>query len=185
MTIVQAIQSLAKYLQERLIADRYYLQYKSTTVPNEFETSVPDIYCFTMPSSAIIDTYPAKCPSICITLDGRDDYNYNITVNMCISSASRSDKEMATQTQTPNIYELGEGEDYTTESDDDLIIESILFTDQIYNYIMNYTATDISEMSVEYPDVSLPDFPYAISSVSFKMAINQSHIGQNPYDEYY
>ena len=185
MTIIQAIKSLADYLQTQLTADKDSLQYKSTTNPYEFETSVPDIYCFTMPSSAIIDTYPAKCPSICITLDGRDDYNYIITVNLCISSASRSDKEMANPTETPNLYEMGESDEYTTESDDDLIVESILFTDQIYNYIMNYTGSDISEMSVEYPDVSLPDFPYAISSVSFKMAVNQSHIGQNPYDSCY
>lgn len=185
MTIVQAVEALAKYLHEKLTLDQYSLQYKSTTEPDEFETHIPDIYCFTMPSSAIIDSYPARCPSICLTLDGRDDYNYTITAHLCISSASRCDKEMANPTQVPNVYEMGEGDEYTTESDDDLIVESILFTDQIYNYIMNYTAADMAEVTVEYPDVSLPDFPYAISSVSFKMIINPAFIGQNPYNDLY
>lgn len=185
MTIVQAIKSLAEYLQAKLLADKDTLQYKSTTVPSEYETTVPSIYCFTMPSSAIVDSYPAKCPSICITLDGRDDYSYNITTHLCISSASRSDKEMANPTETPNLYEMGEGDEYTTESDDDLIIESILFTDQIYNYIMNYMGADITEVAVEYPDVSLPDFPYAISNVSFKMTVDRDHINNNPYNDMY
>lgn len=185
MTIVQAIKSIAEYLQTRLAADKDTLQYKSTTNPEEFETAVPSIYCFTMPSSALVDAYPAKCPSICITIDGRDDYTYAITAHLCISSASRSEKEMARPAEMPNQFELGEGTGYTTESDDDLIIESILFTDQIYNYIMNYTSVGINGVSVEYPDVSLPDFPYAISTVSFKVTVNAAHIGQNPYNDLY
>lgn len=186
MTIVQTIQELAQYLKQQLASDRDYLQYKSTANPDEYETSVPAIYCFTVPSSAIVDTYPAKCPSICITLNGRDDYKYSVTINLCISSVSRSSKEIASPTSISNIYTFNaEDNTYSTESDDDLIIESILFTDQIYNYIMNYVAVEISELIVEYPDVSLPDFPYAISAVSFKLAANQDHIGQNPFSDYY
>ena len=186
MTIVQAIKSLAEYLQSRLSEDKYYLQYKSTTNPDEFEASIPSIYCFTMPSSAIIDTYPAKCPCICITLDGRDDTSYNITLHLCISSASISDQEMAVPIEGhTNLYTVGEGENYTTESDSDLLIEGILFTDQISRYMYNYTSMDISEISIEYPSVDLPDFPYAVSSVSFKMSVNLSRIGENAYDSLY
>ena len=186
MTIVQAIKSLAEYLQSRLSEDKYYLQYKSTTNPDEFEASIPSIYCFTMPSSAIIDSYPAKCPCICITLDGRDDTSYNITVHLCISSASISEQEMAVPVEgAQNLYNVGEGENYTTESDSDLLIEGILFTDQIARYMYNYTSMDVSEISIEYPSVDLPDFPYAISSVSFKMSVNLSRIGENAYDSLY
>lgn len=186
MTIVQAIKSLAEYLQSRLSEDKHYLQYKSTTNPDEFEASIPSIYCFTMPSSAIIDSYPAKCPCICITLDGRDDTSYNITLHLCISSASISDQEMAVPVEGhTNLYNVGEGENYTTESDSDLLIEGILFTDQISRYMYNYTSMDISEISIEYPSVDLPDFPYAVSSVSFKMSVNLSRVGENPYDSLY
>ena len=186
MNIIKAVRSLAEYLQTKLNEDKYYLQYKSTTDPSEFGASVPSIYCFTMPSSAIIDTYPAKCPCICITLDGRDESTYSITLHLCISSSSLSEKEMATPVEgSQNLYEVGKGENYNTESDDDLLIEGILFTDQVYNYISNFASLDVSEITIEYPSVDLPDFPYAISSVSFKMAVNQSKIGQNPFNEYY
>ena len=186
MTIVQAIKTLAEYLQGRLTEDKYYLQYKSTTNPEEFEAAVPSIYCFTMPSSAIIDTYPAKCPCICITLDGRDDTSYSITLHLCISSASVSEQEMATPVEgQKNLYNVGEGENYNTDSDSDLLIEGILFTDQIFNYVSNFTLLALDEISVEYPSVDLPDFPYAVSSVSFKMSVNLSRVGQDPYSSLY
>ena len=186
MTIVQAIKTLAEYLQTKLIEDKYYLQYKSTTEPTEFEAAAPSIYCFTMPSSAIIDTYPAKCPCIVLTLDGRDDTSYDITANLCISSASRSEQEIARPVEgNPNLYNVGEGEGYSTESDDDLIIDSILFTDQICNYIYNFTTLDVSDISVIYSDVRLPDFPYCVSSVSFKLSVNLEHRGQNPFNDLY
>ena len=186
MNIIQAVNSLAEYLRTKLTEDKYYLQYKSTTDPAEFEAAVPSIYCFTMPSSAIIDSYPAKCPCICITLDGRDEYSYSITLHLCISSVSISEQEMATPVEgAQNLYNVGEGENYTTESDSDLLIEGILFTDQISNYMYNWTAMDISEISIEYPSVDLPDFPYAISSVSFKMSVDRDMIGQNPYMSLY
>lgn len=186
MTIVQAIKSLAEYLQVKLTEDRNYLQYKSSTDPNEFETAIPSIYCFTMPSSTIIDSYPAKCPAICITLDGRDDDSYSITLHLCISNVSLSEKEMAVPVQNEqNCYTVGEGEECTTEADEDLLIESILFTDQMATYMYNYTAMNVSEISIDYTDVSLPDFPYAVSSVSFKMSVNVDNIGRNPLDDMY
>ena len=186
MNIIQAVNSLAEYLRTKLTEDKYYLQYKSTTDPAEFEAAVPSIYCFTMPSSAIIDTYPAKCPCICITLDGRDEYSYSITLHLCISSASISEQEIAVPVEgAQNLYNVGEGENYNTESDSDLLIEGILFTDQIAHYMYNYTSMDVSEISIEYPSVDLPAFPYAISSVSFKMSVNLSRIGENAYDSLY
>ena len=186
MNIIQAVNSLAEYLQTKLTEDKYYLQYKSTTDPTEFEAAVPSIYCFTMPSSAIIDTYPAKCPCICITLDGRDESSYSITLHLCISSASISEQEMAVPVKgSQNLYNVGEGENYNTESDSDLLIEGILFTDQISRYISNFTLFALDEISVEYPSVDLPDFPYAVSSVSFKMSVNLSRAGENPYNTLY
>ena len=186
MNIVKAVEALAKYFRECLTNDKYYLQYKSTTDPEEFEANVPSVYCFTCPSSAIIDNYPAKCPCIVLTLDGRDDTTYDITAHLCISSVSQSEQEMAHPVKdNPNLYDVGEGEGYSTESDDDLIIESILFTDQIANYIYGLKTLDVSEINVEYPSVDLPDFPYAISSVSFKLGVDNSHTNNNPYNEYY
>ncbi len=186
MNIIQAVNSLAEYLQTKLTEDKYYLQYKSTTDPAEFEAVVPSIYCFTMPSSAIIDTYPAKCPCICITLDGRDAYSYSITLHLCISSASVSEQETAVPVKgSQNLYNVGKGENYNTESDSDLLIEGILFTDQISHYISNFTLFALDGISVEYPSVDLPDFPYAISSISFKMSVNRDNIGCRILDEYY
>ena len=186
MNIIQAVKEIASYLSRCFEKDKFYLQYKSTTNPEEFEASVPDIFCFTCPSSAIVDSYPAKCPCIVLTLDGRDDTSYDITANLCISSASHSEQEMAYPVEgNPNLYNVGEGEGYSTESDEDLIIESILFTDQICNYIYNFTTLDVSEISVTYPDVSLPDFPYAVSSVSFKLSVNLEHRNQNPFNSFY
>ena len=119
-----------------------------------------------------------------LTLDGRDDAEYSITANLCVSSASLSEQEKARQ-NADGSFTVGEGEGYSTESDNDLIIESILFTDQICNYIYNFTELNISNINVEYPDTSLPDFPYAISSVSFKVSVNLEHRDQNPYNDLY
>lgn len=189
MTIVKAIQNLAKYLSEKFTEDNDTLQYKSTTKPYDYKTAIPSIYCFTVPSSALVDTYPAKCPCVCITLDGRDDYHYDITLHLCIGSPSKCEKEITTPIEVEGIkmpiYELGEGDDYTTEADDDLLIESILFTDQVARYMANYTAIDHSETRVMYPEVDLPDFPYAVSEISFRMSVNIDHIGSRPFDEYY
>lgn len=184
MNIIQAVKEIASYLSNCFEKDKYYLQYKSTTDPEEFETKTPDIYIFTCPSSALHEGLPTRCPSIVLTLDGRDDSTYDITANICISSASISEQEKATP-NNDNSFTVGEGEGYSTESDEDLILESILFTDQICNYIYNFTQLDISNINVEYPDVSLPDFPYAISSVSFKVSVNNEHRGQNPYNDLY
>lgn len=186
MNIVQAITELKNYLNNKLIADKYWLQYKSTAVPDEFETAVPAIYAFTCPSSELVNSYPAKCPAIVVTLDGRNNYLYDVTLNLCVSNSSLSDKEVAYPVENNiNVYELGTDGAYNTSGDDDLIVESILFTDQIYNYIANYTAVDISNLSVEYADCDLPDYPYAVSSVSFKMSINIANIGARVLDDLY
>lgn len=185
MTIVNTIQLIAAYLKAKLTEDKNTLQYKSTTVPSDFEVAIPDIYCFTMPSSTVIDSYPARCPAICITLDGRDNYNYTVSLHLCISSASKSSKEVAIPTAMPNTYEMGTSEEYDTNADDDLLIESILFTDQIYNYILQFTTFAVSDLSVEYPSVDLPDYPYAVSRVTFSVVVNQANIGGRPYDDFY
>ena len=184
MTIIQAVKEIANYLRNCFEKDKFYIQYKSTTNPEEFETKTPEIYIFTCPSSSLIEGYPSRCPSIVLTLDGRDDSEYSITANMCVSSASLSEQEKARQ-NADGSFTVGEGEGYSTEADDDLIIESILFTDQICNYIYNFTELNISNVAVEYPDVNLPDFPYAISAVSFKVSVNLEHRDQNPYNDLY
>ena len=83
------------------------------------------------------------------------------------------------------MFEISAKEGYDTNGDTDLLIESILFTDQVYNYISNYKDLSVSEITVEYPAVDLPDYPYAVSTVSFKLNINISEIGSNAYQEYY
>ena len=210
MTIIQAVKEIANYLSNCFEKDKFYIQYKSTTNPEEFETKTPEIYIFTCPSSELIEGYPARCPSIVLTLDGRDDSTYDITVNLCISSASLSKQEIAIKNNdgsfTVGEYDgpltvgedngsstVGEVEERNKESDvncdtradRDLVIESILFTDQICNYIYNFTELNISNIAVDYTDVSLPDSPYAISSVSFKVSVNLEHRGQNPYNDLY
>ena len=184
MNIIQAVKEIASYLSNCFEKDKFYLQYKSTTDPEEFEVKKPEIFIFTCPSSAMVGSYPARCPCIVLTLDGRDDSSYDITANLCVSSASLSEQEKARPNED-NTFTVGEGEGYDTQSDDDLIIDSILFTDQVCNYFYNFTTLGISDISVNYPDVSLPDFPYAISSVAFKMSVNLEHRGQNPFDSLY
>ena len=184
MNIIQAVKEIANYLSNCFEKDKFYVQYKSTTNPEEFETKTPDIYIFTCPSSAMVDSYPSRCPCIVLTLDGRDDSTYDITANLCIASTSISEQEKA-RPNNDNTYTVGEGEGYETDADEDLIIESILFTDQICNYIYNFTQLDIGNINVEYPDVSLPDFPYAVSSVSFKVSVNLEHRGQDAFSDYY
>lgn len=184
MNIIQAVKEIASYLSQCFEKDKFYLNYKSTTDPEEFETRKPEIYIFTCPSSAMVESYPARCPCIVLTLDGRDDSTYDLTANLCVSSASLSEQEKA-RPNNDNTFTVGEGEGYSTESDDDLIIDSILLTDQVCNYIYNFTTLGISDISVNYPDVSLPDFPYSISSVSFKVSVNLEHRNQNPFNDLY
>ena len=184
MNIIQAVKEIASYLSKCFEKDKFYIQYKSSTNPEEFETKTPDIYIFTCPSSAMVDSYPSKCPCVVLTLDGRDDSTYDITANLCVSSASLSEQEKA----RPNVdgsFTVGDGEGYETDADNDLILESVLFTEQICNYIYNFKQLDIGSINIEYPDVSVPDFPYAISSVSFKVSVNLEHRDQNPYNNLY
>lgn len=183
--IVLALKHIAQYLQTQLEKDKYYLNYKSTVDPEEFERKIPEIYLFTMPSSAIIDGYPSRCPAIVLTLDGRDDSSYLITAHLCVSCASISEQEIARPNKDNPNYTVGTGEGYDTASDNDLIIMSILFTDQITNYLMNCTEMSLSQISPEYQSADLDEFPYAVSSVSFRLLVNKEHIGQNPYGSYY
>ena len=184
MNVIQAVKEIASYLSQCFEKDKFYLQYKSTTDPENFEVRKPELYIFTCPSSAMVESYPARCPCVVLTLDGREESEYSITANLCVSSSSFSEQEKA-RPREDNTYIVGEGEGYSTESDDDLIIESILFTDQICNYIYNFTLLNINNINVNYSDISLPDFPYAVSSVSFKVSVNLEHRGQNPFSEYY
>lgn len=184
MVITQIIEKLAQYLQGNLEADKHTLQYKSTVEMSEFETSIPQIYKYTMPSSTLIDGYPARCPAIVITLDGRDDAIYDVTLHLCVSNVSVNDKEKAYKVGE-NCYEMGESDVYNTSGDYDLIVESILFTDQIYNYMSNCKELDVSDINIIYTDADLTEYPYATSSVSFKVGCNKSHVGQDPYHEYY
>ena len=184
MNIIQAVKEIASYLSNCFEKDKFYIQYKSSTNPEKFETKTPDIYIFMCPSSAMVDSYPSKCPCVVLTLDGRDDSTYDITANLCVSSASLSEQEKA----RPNVdgsFTVGDGEGYETDADNDLILESILLTDQICNYLYNFKQLDIGSINIEYPDVSVPDFPYAISSVSFKVSVNLEHRDQNPYNNLY
>lgn len=186
MNIYTAINNLARYLRNKLHDDEYWLQYKASTAPDDFATAIPDVFTFTMPSSALVDGYPARCPCICITLDGRDNFTYDVTLHLCISNASLSEKEMARpDTKIPGRYNVGDGDGYSTEGDSDLIAESILFTDQINQYLENYTAADIRSITVEYVDADLADYPYAISTIYFKMNVNISKIGERPFDNFY
>jgi hypothetical protein len=184
MNIIKAIQNIKSYLDASLLNDKDTLQYKSAVEPSEFEHSVPDIYCFTMPSSALIENYPSKCPTICITLDGKESDSYLVTCHLCVSSSSVSGKEMAIQ-DSYNRYHMGTDTTYNTDSDEGLIISSILFTDQIYKLISIYSDLGIAVNTVNYCDVSLPDYPYAISSISFNLMINKEDIGARIYDNMY
>lgn len=172
-TIIEHLQSLKKYLDERLEGDINSLRYKSTIEPDMFSTQKPEIYLFTMPSSGLVDGYPSKCPCMCITLDGREGENqYAIGVHLCVSNGSTSEAEKAIRVGENKYQFNSDNRDYTTDADEDLVVESILFTNQIYNYIRNYTQVNVTDLSLEYPDVSLPDFPYAISNLTFKIQID-------------
>lgn len=184
LNIVQGIQKVAKYLQDKFVKDKCYLQYKSSIDPDTYDVYTPDIYCFTIPSTDLKDAYPARCPCICLTLDGRNDSIYDVTAHLCISNVSLSDSEIAHPLGN-GVFEISAKEGYDTNGDTDLLIESILFTDQVYNYISNYKDLAVSDITVEYPQVDLPDYPYAVSTVSFKLNINISEIGQNAFQEYY
>lgn len=184
LNIVQGITRIANYMRDKFVEDKCYLQYKSSVNPDEYDVYTPDIYCFTIPSTDLKDTYPARCPCICLTLDGRTDQEYDVTAHLCISNVSLSDSEMAHPLGN-GVFEITSKEGYDTNGDGDLLIESILFTDQVYNYISNYKDLEISDIQVEYPSVDLPDYPYAVSSVSFKLNINISEIGSNGFYEYY
>ena len=184
LNIVQGITRIANYMRDKFVADKCYLQYKSGIDPDEYSVYTPDIYCFTIPSTDLKDAYPARCPCICLTLDGRVDQEYDVTAHLCISNVSLSDSEIATPVGE-NVFEITPKEGYDTNGDSDLLIESILFTDQVYNYISNYKDLEITDIQVEYPQVDLPDYPYAVSTVSFKLNINISEIGSNPYHDYY
>lgn len=179
MTAIQSLKKLIKYLQDKLTEDKYFINYKSTTDPNEFERAIPTIYMLTMPSSDIIDGYPARCPAIVLTLEGRDEESYTVAAHLCVSCASISEQEIARpDDKLPNIYNVGEGEGYNTVSDEDLLTMGILFTDQISNYLYNSLELSISDISVEYPTADLEDFPYAISTITFKLITNKAKINQ-------
>lgn len=187
MTIVESVELLAQYMREKFEELKYSIQYKSAQSPREFEASAVKVYAFTMPSSDIVDGYPNKCPCVVLTVDGRNDDGYTVTAHICINSPSISEREVAHPTKIPNLYDVGTGasDNYDTAADVDLLIESLIITEQTYNIIARNTGKILSSISMETPSPDLPDFPYAVSSVQFVINPNPEKIGENGFVEFY
>lgn len=183
MNIVTAMDAFCDYLRGKLDADKHGLQFKSTTTPTDYETKVPDVFGFTMPQTKLVDRYPASCPCVCVTLNGRNENKYTLCANLCVSSSSLSDGEMANPVDF-NRYEFDDSTGYDTQNDENLLVESIHFTDKIYEYIVTYQAA-VSDVVVEYETPDLPNHPYAVSRVTFAITVNQDNIGRNAFNELY
>lgn len=189
ISITEYVDELHKYLSDNL--SKYFgIASKKTEEISEGSqfASFAEIYDYTMPSSALVDGYPSKCPVIVIRLDNRSDINkYTISLCICVSYNAVSEREKARPiAQELNVFEFDETQtDYETESDRELIKTSILYTDIIYNLLLNNKELAIENIQYEMPSADLPEFPYCITTITFDTILNRRMIGQDPYADLY
>ena len=187
LNIIQAIRNLKVYLDGQFKTNEYALQYKTSDNPNQYEVSTPHIYTFTCPSEDLIDAYPKYCPAIVLTVDSHDEDNiFKCTAHTCVCNPSIADKEIAQAVEgIENRFVFKDDDKYNVggNADNALIESSIYFTEQLFKYLSTYEDCELSEINVNMPEPSLPDFPFCTTTISFNMQINYNKIGQTKWDE--
>lgn len=185
LNITSFVSSLKSYLDE-CFKDYNGLSYKTSDNPDEgLNISSPSIYEYLMPSSEIVDNYPSKSPCIVITVDERTLNTYTITLHLCVRYDSISEKEKVHRINNSDIYEYLSEDGYTTSSDIELYKSSLLFNEHVYKLISINTELGITDIQSELPSVDLDEFPYSISTITFKINVNQFNIGLDNANEYY
>lgn len=173
---------------ESSFKDYHGLSYKDSSDPNSgSNTSQPNIYRYLMPSSDLIEGYPAKAPAIVISIESFSNERVaSIRIFLCVKYEAVSEREKVVKFRGSDRYEYQDIDGYDlTDVDVDLYKTSLRFTEFVFNAMSNCTSVDLSNLSIELPQADLPDFPYAVSSVSFDVDVNPFKVGQDPYKELY
>ena len=189
ISITEYIDELYKYLTANLVQTYGIASKVDTNITNDhIFASMSDIYIGTMPACYLSGPYPAKCPSMVIRLDSQnEDNSFTISLCLCVCYSSISENEKAKPVEGAfNRYTFdNKSQEYTTNADAALWKTSVLYTEKIYNLLMNNKTLAIENLAAEHVTSDLPDFPYAVSTITFDTKINRSYIGQNPYDNLY
>lgn len=188
VSIVDYIEHIKAYL-DGYFKGSYGVSYHSNVEPKSGEnTSVPEVYAGLMPSTALNEEYPARCPCIVITWDSMTGEGvYNITLHLCVGYASISDAEKVRPVKgKPGFFEYIEGEAYDTNADSALWKASSIFSESVFKAVLNDTELSVQNAFIEPVDASLPDYPYAISQIHFEIIPNRQNVGiQMSVDELY
>lgn len=180
VSVTDYIDKIYDHLEDAF-KDYHGLAYKDSTDPDSgSNTSKPDIYKYLMPSSDLIEGYPAKSPAIVIAIDSIDaDHNANISLYLCVKYEAVSEKEKVKKVLGSDYYEYLTDAGYDLQNVDvDLYKTSLRFTEYVFNIMSNCTSLDINDLSINLPQADLPDYPYAVSSVSFNININPFKVSQ-------
>lgn len=179
VSIVDYIEHIKDYL-DGYFKGSYGVSYHSDVDPKSGEnTAVPDVYAGLMPSTAINEDYPSRCPCIVITWDSMTGEGvYNITLHLCVGYAAIADAEKVKPAEgKPGFFEYVDGESYDTNADYALWKASAMFSEDVFKAMSNDAELGMQNAVIEPVDASLPDYPYAISQIHFEIVPNRQKVG--------
>lgn len=183
--ILDYIAKLHEYLESALNDNG--IAFKPTTdAETAAFTTHPHVYELTMPSTSLKGDYPSDCPAIVIRLDAQNDNTYTISLAICISYVAKSDAEIAIPDGGGLYHFDASAGNPDTDSDVSLLRSSIQYTEKIVDLLHKFTGFTIDNIAVDLPTANLPDFPYAVSVVTFDAEINRGRVGQHAsYEDLY
>lgn len=144
----------------------------------------PAIYSFTVPTSDLSDGMPKKTPCVVITVPecvevGAGFIIYRVRLALCICYPGISSGEYVKRVGA-NDYEEAEGEE-NSDAGRELVKTSFLFTEQILRALDMMHDLSIQGARVETCEADLPDYPFAVSAISFNTRI----IRRDHLEEFY
>lgn len=188
LNVFQLFDSLEKSLNDYFQSESNPFVFKGSENPEEFIPARPFVYKFLVPVCDRNDqNFPQKIPSIALILDDLGEENgldiASISAHIAVVCPSISDKETIVFDQEKQAYVFKETDEYTqSQAYHDLYSQCLLLANETRCILQKFEETRyiISDMSLNPPDSSMPDFPFSTCSISFKISIRQSYRTDSP-----
>lgn len=134
----------------------------------------PTVYPFSVPTADLSDGMPKKTPCVVITVPEcvsveKTEVTFRVRLALCVGYAGIAPDEY--------VERIGANEYAETEEkpNSDAALElcktSILFTDQILRKLRKMRDLSMKEFNVEMCAADIPDYPFAVSAISFDTSI--------------
>lgn len=185
MNIIDRLNHIKDFLVSKFKEDAHCVVYKKSEGfefdPSDF--SVPDIFVLEVPDDKLCGTNPYRCPAVKIDLDRFDGEVYNIVMTLVVVDPCIHKTEICTKVgENKFVYENkfydkdGNEIEFTNFNSVELTKASILFTEQVLDYIFGYSVicSQISNIRAEYSS-SKVNKPYCYSQISFDIRLTNNN----------